>query len=93
MKPPLPPMPPHLLPLRPNNPFLVLTREMFCDHCQRTQVIVNDLREEMRFILNHILERLDVLSKQGELAPNSLTFLWMIPSLKRMPPSRGSIAS
>nr|GEU29143.1 hypothetical protein [Tanacetum cinerariifolium] len=32
------------------------------NHCQRTQVIVNDLLKEMRFILNHILERLDVLA-------------------------------
>ncbi|GJW16038.1 hypothetical protein Tco_0020171 [Tanacetum coccineum] len=62
MEPPLPPMPPHLSPLGPKNPFPLLTHEMFCDHCQRTQVIVNDLREEMRFILNHILECLDVLS-------------------------------
>ncbi|GJU29718.1 hypothetical protein Tco_1173307, partial [Tanacetum coccineum] len=62
MEPHLPLMPPHLLPLGSNNPFLVLTHEMFCDHYQRTQVIVNDLREEIRFILNHIIERLDVLA-------------------------------
>ncbi|GJY46815.1 hypothetical protein Tco_0435878 [Tanacetum coccineum] len=48
MEPPLPPIPPHLPPLVPNNPFPVLTHKMFCDHCQRTQVIVNDLLEEMR---------------------------------------------
>ncbi|GKE34688.1 hypothetical protein Tco_1454010 [Tanacetum coccineum] len=62
MEPPLPPLPPQLPPLGPNNPFPLLTHEMFCDHCQHTQVIVNDLREEMRFILNHIFELLDVLS-------------------------------
>ncbi|GKA97899.1 copia protein [Tanacetum coccineum] len=52
MEPPLPPLPPQLLPLRPSNPFPMLTHEMFCDHCQRTQVIVDHLRDEMRFILN-----------------------------------------
>ncbi|GKE38903.1 hypothetical protein Tco_1462308 [Tanacetum coccineum] len=54
------PFPPQLPPLGPNNPFPLLTHEMFCDHCQRTQVIINDLRDEMKFIINHILERLDV---------------------------------
>ncbi|GKB17680.1 hypothetical protein Tco_0851603 [Tanacetum coccineum] len=53
---------PPLLPLGPNNPFPLLTHEMFCDHCQRTQVIVDNLRDEMRFILNHILDRLNVLA-------------------------------
>ncbi|GJS43274.1 hypothetical protein Tco_0568317 [Tanacetum coccineum] len=62
MEPPLPPLPPQLPSLGPNNPFPMLTHEMFSDHCQRTQVIVNDLREEMRIILNHILEHLDVLA-------------------------------
>nr|GEU37714.1 hypothetical protein [Tanacetum cinerariifolium] len=51
-----------LLPLGPNNPFPMLTHEMFCEHCQRTQVIVEKLRDEIRFILNHILDRLNVLS-------------------------------
>ncbi|GJQ91861.1 copia protein [Tanacetum coccineum] len=59
---PLPPLPPELPPLGPNNPFSLLTHEIFCDHCQCTQVIVNDLCDEMRFILNNILERLDALS-------------------------------
>ncbi|GJW55771.1 hypothetical protein Tco_0099856 [Tanacetum coccineum] len=62
MEPPLLPFPPQLLPLGPNSPFPMLTHEMFCDHCQHTQVIVNDIRDERRFILNYILERLDILS-------------------------------
>ncbi|GKE43735.1 hypothetical protein Tco_1471019 [Tanacetum coccineum] len=62
MEPPLPPLPPHLLPLGPNKPFPMLTHEMFCEHCQRTQVIVDNLRNEMRFILNHILDHLNVLT-------------------------------
>ncbi|GJR86025.1 hypothetical protein Tco_0210036 [Tanacetum coccineum] len=62
IEPPLPPFPPYLSPLGSNNPFPVLTHEMFCDHCQCVQVIINNLREEMRFILNHILERLDILA-------------------------------
>ncbi|GKC12402.1 hypothetical protein Tco_1009184, partial [Tanacetum coccineum] len=33
MEPLLPLMPPYLQPLGPNNPFLVLTHEIFCDHC------------------------------------------------------------
>ncbi|GKC15435.1 hypothetical protein Tco_1012217, partial [Tanacetum coccineum] len=49
MEPPLPPFPPQLLPLGPNNPFPMLTREIFCDNCQRTQVIVNNLRDELRY--------------------------------------------
>nr|GEU67333.1 putative reverse transcriptase domain-containing protein [Tanacetum cinerariifolium] len=55
MEPPLPPLPPQLPPLPlqlpplgPNNPFSMLTHEIFCDQCQRTQVIVNNLRDEMR---------------------------------------------
>ncbi|GJU99868.1 hypothetical protein Tco_1329139 [Tanacetum coccineum] len=62
IEPPLPPLPPQLLPLGPNNPFLMITHEMFCEHYQRTQIIINDLRDEIRFILNHILDRLNVLS-------------------------------
>ncbi|GKA01637.1 hypothetical protein Tco_0674302 [Tanacetum coccineum] len=65
MEPPLPPLPPHLLPLGSNNAFPVLTQEMFCEHCQRTQVLVNDLCEEMTLIFNHILERLNVLAHQN----------------------------
>nr|GEU46273.1 ribonuclease H-like domain-containing protein [Tanacetum cinerariifolium] len=48
IEPPLPLMPPHLPPLGSNNPFPVLTHEMFYDHFQRTKVIVNDHRKEMR---------------------------------------------
>ncbi|GJY53829.1 hypothetical protein Tco_0445493 [Tanacetum coccineum] len=69
MEPPLPPLPPQLPPLPlqlppigPNNPFPMLTHEMFCNHCQCTQVIVDNLRDEMRFILNHIQDRLNVLA-------------------------------
>nr|GEV33478.1 integrase, catalytic region, zinc finger, CCHC-type, peptidase aspartic, catalytic [Tanacetum cinerariifolium] len=58
MEPPLPPLPPQPLtfpqsspsklpPLGPNNPFPLLTHEMFCEHCQRTQVVVDNLRDEM----------------------------------------------
>ncbi|GKA89846.1 retrovirus-related pol polyprotein from transposon TNT 1-94 [Tanacetum coccineum] len=69
LPPTLPPIPmtlpstlPPLPPLGPNNTFPLLTHEMFCDHCQRTQVIVDNLRDEMHFILNHILDRLNVLA-------------------------------
>ncbi|GKB86545.1 hypothetical protein Tco_0958817 [Tanacetum coccineum] len=58
----LPPTLPPLPPLGPNNPFPLLTHEMFYDHFQRTQVIVDNLRDEMRFILNYILDRLNVLA-------------------------------
>ncbi|GJR50600.1 hypothetical protein Tco_1401121 [Tanacetum coccineum] len=37
LTPPLSNFPP-LQPLGPNNPFPMLTHEMFCNHCQRTQV-------------------------------------------------------
>ncbi|GJZ46478.1 hypothetical protein Tco_0594074, partial [Tanacetum coccineum] len=68
-----PPLPPHCLPpppsqlsplppLGPNNPFPLLTHEMYCEHCQRTQVLVDNLQGEMRFILNHILDRLNVIT-------------------------------
>ncbi|GJV14128.1 serine/threonine-protein kinase RUNKEL [Tanacetum coccineum] len=50
--PPLPPqlptLPPQLPPLGPNNPFPMLIHEMFCDHCQRTQVIIDNFHDEMR---------------------------------------------
>ncbi|GJV94896.1 hypothetical protein Tco_1546473 [Tanacetum coccineum] len=49
MEPPLPPLPPQLPPLGPNNPFPLLTHEMFCDHYQRTQVLVNNLRDESSY--------------------------------------------
>ncbi|GJR96006.1 hypothetical protein Tco_0268180 [Tanacetum coccineum] len=62
MEPPLKPLPPHLPPLGSNNAFPILTHEIFYEHCQRTQVLVNDIHEEMRFILNHILEHLNVLA-------------------------------
>nr|GEX05527.1 hypothetical protein [Tanacetum cinerariifolium] len=61
MEPPLPPLPPQLTPLGPNNPF----PWNFYDHCQHTQVIVSDLCEEIWFILNHILEHLDVLAHKN----------------------------
>nr|GEU56062.1 retrovirus-related Pol polyprotein from transposon TNT 1-94 [Tanacetum cinerariifolium] len=65
MEPPIPPLPPQLSPLGSNNPFPMLTHEMFCDHFQRMQVIVNDLHEEMRFILNYILEHLGVFAHKN----------------------------
>ncbi|GJR21921.1 retrovirus-related pol polyprotein from transposon TNT 1-94 [Tanacetum coccineum] len=51
LEPTLPPLPlqclpnppsqlPPLLPLGPNNPFPLLTHEMFYEHCQRTQVLI-----------------------------------------------------
>ncbi|GJV61899.1 hypothetical protein Tco_1467999 [Tanacetum coccineum] len=64
--PPLPPTLPSTLlplpPLGPNNAFPLLTQEMFYDHSQRTQVIVDNLLNEMHFILNHILDHLNVLA-------------------------------
>ncbi|GJU76955.1 hypothetical protein Tco_1274025 [Tanacetum coccineum] len=65
LEPTPPPLPPHCLPpppsqlpplppLGPNNPFPLLTHEMFCEHCQRTQVLVDNLQGEMRFILNRL---------------------------------------
>ncbi|GJV94650.1 hypothetical protein Tco_1546227 [Tanacetum coccineum] len=49
MEPLLLPLSPHLPPLNANNAFPILTHEMFCKHFQCTQVIVNELREEMRY--------------------------------------------
>ncbi|GJT43483.1 hypothetical protein Tco_0952198, partial [Tanacetum coccineum] len=57
IEPPIPPFPPQCLPnlpsnfpplppLGPNNPFPMLTHEMFCKHCQRTQAIVDNLQGE-----------------------------------------------
>ncbi|GJV87123.1 hypothetical protein Tco_1531061 [Tanacetum coccineum] len=68
LEPPIPQFPPQcspnlpsivlpLPPLGPNNPFPMLTHEMFCEYCQRTQVLVDNLQGEMRFILNHILDQ------------------------------------
>ncbi|GJZ82735.1 hypothetical protein Tco_0647908 [Tanacetum coccineum] len=73
MEPPILPFPPQcssnlpsnfppLPSLGPNNPFPMLTYEMFYEHCQRTQAIVDNFQGEMRFILNHILDRLNVLA-------------------------------
>nr|GEU99170.1 uncharacterized mitochondrial protein AtMg00810-like [Tanacetum cinerariifolium] len=48
IKSPLLQFPPRLPPLGSNNDFLILTHEMFYEYCQCMQVIINDLREEMR---------------------------------------------
>ncbi|GJX78432.1 zf-CCHC domain-containing protein [Tanacetum coccineum] len=73
MEPPIPPFPPQcspnlpsnllpLPPLGPNNPFPMLTHEMFYEHYQRTQAIIDNFQGEVRFILNHILDRLNFLA-------------------------------
>nr|GEV86536.1 hypothetical protein [Tanacetum cinerariifolium] len=66
---PLPPLPPqlspHSQPMCSNDILSPLTHEMFCEHHQRTQVIVNDLCDEMRVILNHIVERVATLTHQN----------------------------
>ncbi|GJS49164.1 hypothetical protein Tco_0599285 [Tanacetum coccineum] len=73
MEPPILPFPPQcslnlplnfppLSPLGPNNPFPMLTHEMFYEHYQETQAIVNNFQGEVGFILNHILDRLNVLA-------------------------------
>ncbi|GJX75289.1 retrovirus-related pol polyprotein from transposon TNT 1-94, partial [Tanacetum coccineum] len=57
MEPPLPLLPPHLSlnlpsinpplpPLGLNNPFPMLTHEIFCEHCQRTQAIIDNFQGE-----------------------------------------------
>ncbi|GJZ25648.1 hypothetical protein Tco_0569901 [Tanacetum coccineum] len=52
MEPPLLPLPlqlpPHSQSMWSNDAFPPLTHELFCEHFQRTQMIVNDLRDEMR---------------------------------------------
>ncbi|GKD64575.1 hypothetical protein Tco_1306683 [Tanacetum coccineum] len=71
MEPPLPPLPPHLPPfsqtLWSNDILPPLPYDTFCKHCQRTQVVVHELHDEMRFILNHILDRLNTLTHQNYL--------------------------
>ncbi|GJR03916.1 hypothetical protein Tco_0526900 [Tanacetum coccineum] len=39
-------------------------QEHTCPHCQRTETIVKNLQDEMRFMLNHILDRLNHLANQ-----------------------------
>ncbi|GKD06312.1 hypothetical protein Tco_1181286 [Tanacetum coccineum] len=39
-------------------------QEHTCPKCQRTETIINNLQNEMRFMLNHILEHLNNLSNQ-----------------------------
>ncbi|GJR71076.1 hypothetical protein Tco_0083441 [Tanacetum coccineum] len=39
-------------------------QEHTCLHCQRTKIVVKNLQDEMRFMLNHILDRLDHLLNQ-----------------------------
>ncbi|GKC85767.1 hypothetical protein Tco_1141484 [Tanacetum coccineum] len=76
MEPPLPPLPPHLSPnlpslnpplppLGPNNPFPMLTHEMYCEHCQRTQAIIDNFQGEISMHLSRgslaiILESADL---------------------------------
>ncbi|GJU06196.1 hypothetical protein Tco_1122626 [Tanacetum coccineum] len=69
IEPPLPPLslqlPPLLQPMWSNDILPPLPHKIFCEHCQRTQVTVNDLRDEIRFILNHILDCLNTLTHQN----------------------------
>nr|GEZ27205.1 hypothetical protein [Tanacetum cinerariifolium] len=69
MEPPLPPLPPQLPPhsqlMWSNDAFAPLTHAMFYEHYQRTQLFVNDLRDELSFILNHILDHLTTLTHQN----------------------------
>ncbi|GJY91646.1 hypothetical protein Tco_0507428 [Tanacetum coccineum] len=39
-------------------------QEHTCPHCQRTKTIINNFQNETRFMLNHILDRLNHLSNQ-----------------------------
>ncbi|GJW77996.1 hypothetical protein Tco_0139678 [Tanacetum coccineum] len=39
-------------------------QEQTCPHCQRTETIIDNLQNEMRFMLNHLLKRLNHLSNQ-----------------------------
>nr|GEV63611.1 hypothetical protein [Tanacetum cinerariifolium] len=64
--PPLPPqLPPHSQPMWSNDAFPSLTHELFCEYFQRTQMIINDLCDEIKLIPNHILERLTTLTYQN----------------------------
>ncbi|GKE42240.1 hypothetical protein Tco_1469524, partial [Tanacetum coccineum] len=42
-------------------------QEHTCPHCQRTETLVNNLQNEMRFMLNHILECLNHISNHQPL--------------------------
>ncbi|GJX25622.1 hypothetical protein Tco_0231918, partial [Tanacetum coccineum] len=44
--------------------FIPPPQEHTCPHCQRTKTIVNNFQNKMRFMLNHILERLNHLANQ-----------------------------
>ncbi|GJY70509.1 hypothetical protein Tco_0474212 [Tanacetum coccineum] len=66
MEPPLPlQLSPFSQPMWSNDILPPLTYETFCEHCQQTLVIVNDLRDEMRFILNYIFKRLTTLTHEN----------------------------
>ncbi|GJW29721.1 zf-CCHC domain-containing protein [Tanacetum coccineum] len=69
MEPPLPTIPPQLSPMCSNNAFPILTHKMFWEHCQRTQVIVNDLRD--RISLKWNMSSSD--GARGVLGKNTLT--------------------
>ncbi|GJU18911.1 hypothetical protein Tco_1146877 [Tanacetum coccineum] len=68
-------IPPFRTSLLPSSTFVPLDQSLWikdpprpqehtCSHCQRTKTIINNLQNEMRFMLNYILERLDHLSNQ-----------------------------
>nr|GEY22547.1 hypothetical protein [Tanacetum cinerariifolium] len=69
MEPCLLPFPPHHPPL--NQPIWSndipppLPQKSFCEHCRHTQVIAHEVCDEMRFIINHILGRLNMLTHQN----------------------------
>ncbi|GKA12300.1 hypothetical protein Tco_0691846 [Tanacetum coccineum] len=68
-------IPPFRTSLPPSSTFVPLDQSLWiegpprpqvhtCTHCQRTETIANKLQDEMRFMLNHILERLNHLSNR-----------------------------
>ncbi|GJU60067.1 hypothetical protein Tco_1237833 [Tanacetum coccineum] len=68
-------IPPFRSSLPPSSTFVPLDQSLWienpprpqvytCPHCQRTETIVNNFQDEMRFMLNHILDRLNHLSNQ-----------------------------
>ncbi|GJW61458.1 hypothetical protein Tco_0110793 [Tanacetum coccineum] len=62
----------------PSQTFVLLDQSLWIDgtssfpqpqehtfpHCQRTQTLVHEVRDEMRFMFNHILDRLNHLANQ-----------------------------
>ncbi|GJY47321.1 probable 1-deoxy-D-xylulose-5-phosphate synthase 2, chloroplastic [Tanacetum coccineum] len=73
--------------------LLEYCHELWCECCQHTQVIVHETRDELRSILNHILERLKFLPIKTflKICFQNSCIEFLAPSLRESTRQRGVV--